>query len=471
MHAVTPSMRMPRIYQAGLAVLIFMLDATTHVAAQPATADNWPQFRGPAASGVGSGSPPAEWDVENNKNVLWKTPVAGLAHSSPIVWGDRVFVTTAVSAGESPELKVGLYGAGDSAKDMVEHEFKLICLDRNSGKVLWDQTAYKGIPKVRRHTKATHCNSTPATDGQYVVAFFGSEGLYCYSMNGKLLWQKDLGVLDAGPYDAQNMQWGFASSPILVSDRVIVQCDVYKSPFLAAFHARDGREIWRTPREDVCTWSTPAVYENAGRRTIAANGFKQIAGFDFETGKQVWRLTERGGDVPVPTPIVSDGLLYIANAHGNRSPIFALKTNLKGEFGLPKEGESSDAIAWWIERVGVYMQTLLSHQGILYACRDNGVLYAFDAKTGKQHYKERVGQGNAGFTASIVAAGDKLYVTNEEGDVYVLKTGPAFERMGRNPLGETCLASPAISHGALFFRTRNHVVAIGQTAQSCKPYE
>lgn len=471
MHRVTAKKCMHPLTESLLLGLLIVVGASSHTFAQLQATHDWPQFRGPAASGVGTGSPPAEWDIENNKNLLWKTPIPGLAHSSPIAWGERIFVTTAVSAGENPELKVGLYGAGDSAKDMVEHEFKLICLDRNSGKVLWDQIAYKGVPKVRRHTKATHCNSTPATDGRRVVAFFGSEGLYCYSMDGKLLWQKDLGVLDAGPFDAPNMQWGFASSPILIGDRVIVQCDVYKSPFLAVFDASDGREIWRTPREDVCTWSTPAFYEHDGMRIIAANGYKHIAGFDFETGKQVWRLTERGGDVPVPTPIVSDGLIYVANAHGNRSPIIALKTNVKGEFGLPKEGESSEAVAWWIERVGVYMQTLLSHQGILYACRDNGVLYAFDAKTGKQHYKERIGQGNTGFTASIVVASDKLYATSEEGDVYVLKTGPNFERIGRNPLGETCLASPAVSNGTLFFRTRNHLIAICNTASGCKPFE
>lgn len=447
------------------AALFAIAAAASLAAAQtPAAAKgNWPQFRGPAASGVADGAnAPSEWDASDGTNVLWKTAIPGLAHSSPIVWGERIFVTTAVPSTGDPELKVGLYGAGDSAKDMVEHEFKVYCLDRKAGKVLWEKTAYKGVPKVKRHTKATHCNCTPATDGRNVVASFGSEGLYCYTVDGELRWKKDLGVLDAGPYNAREMQWGFASSPVIVDERVLMQCDVYKDPFLAAFDVADGRELWRTTRKDFCTWCSPAVYENAGRKIIVANGWKEIAGFDFESGKQVWRLTEGGGDIPVPTPIFADGLIYLNSAHGERGPIFALKQTVTGEFGLPPEGQSSESVAWWVEKVGVYMQTLLAYKGIIYACRDNGVLHAFDAKTGKLHYKERVGQGNAGFTASMVASDDKIYVTSEEGDVYVLRAGPKFERVAMNPLGEICMATPAITDGAMLFRTRGHVIAIGQ---------
>lgn len=443
--------------------LLAIAAAVSLASAQARNAGNWPQFRGPAASGVADGANvPTEWDVSDRTNILWKTPIPGLAHSSPVVWGERVFVSTAVPATGDAELKVGLYGAGESAKDMIEHEFKLYCLDRKTGKVLWEKTAYKGVPKVKRHTKATHCNCTPATDGRSVVASFGSEGLYCYSVDGELRWKKDLGVLDAGPYNATNLQWGFASSPVIIDDRVLMQCDVYKDPFLAAFDLADGREIWRTARQDFCTWCTPGVYENAGRKIIVANGWKEIAGFDLESGKRVWRLTEGGGDIPVPTPVFADGLIYLNSAHGDRAPIFALKQSVSGEFGLPPEGQSSPTVAWWVEKVGVYMQTLLVYQGIVYACRDNGVLQAFDAKTGTKHFSERVGQGNAGFTASMVASDGRIYVTNEEGDVYVLKAGPKFERLAMNPLGEICMATPAIADGALLFRTRGHVIAVGK---------
>lgn len=425
--------------------------------------ENWPQFRGPAASGVSeSGKPPAEWDVAGGRNVLWKTPIPGLAHSSPVVWGDRVFVTTAIPSTGDAQLKLGLYGAGDSAKDMVEHAFKVFCLDRRTGRVLWEQTAHTGVPKVRRHTKATHCNSTPATDGRRLVVSFGSEGLYCYDLDGALRWKKDLGVLDAGPFNAPEMQWGFASSPILADGRVVMQCDVFNNPFLAAFDADDGRELWRTARNEVCTWSTPAVYARGDQRVVVANGYQEMAGYDLATGKRLWWLNDRGGDVPVPTPVVSDDLVYLASAHGARGPIIALHREMEGEFSLPSEGAGSRQVAWWVDGVRVYMQTPLVYRGVLYGCRDNGVLTAFDAQTGEQLFRERVGEGNTGFTASMVAADGRLYVTSEEGDVHVLRAGRTFERIATNTLEETCMATPAISGDLLLFRTRGHVVAIGE---------
>src|SRR6185369_6053509 len=233
-----------------------------------ATGVNWPQFRGPQASGVSTEAAPVSWNVESGENVRWQTPIPGLGHACPIVWGDRVYVATAVKPGGKPELKIGLYGAGESYKEKEPHQWRLLCLDKATGKILSDKLAHETVPRQERHTKASHCNSTPATDGQRIVAIFGSEGLFCFDMNGTRLWRKDLGKMDGGPYDAPDLQWGFASSPVLHDGKVVVQCDVLSEQFLAVFDVRDGRELWRTPRKDVATWCTPIIATSLGRAQV-----------------------------------------------------------------------------------------------------------------------------------------------------------------------------------------------------------
>ena len=248
------------------------------------------------------------------------------------------------------------------------------------------------------------------------------------------MWKKDFGALDSGFFMAPEAQWGFASSPIIHNGRVIVQADVQKGSFVAAFDVRTGKELWRTPRADVPTWSTPAVVNMNGRDQVIVNGWKHIGGYDLETGKEVWRMTG-GGDIPVPTPIVAHGLVFITNAHGKMAPIYAIKPTATGDISL-KEGETSNAhIAWSYLRDGGYMQTPIVVGDILYVCRDNGVLSAFDAKTGVRHYQARLGDGRTGFSASAVAAGGRIYFTSEDGDVYVVKAGTDLRAAGDEPAG------------------------------------
>lgn len=422
---------------------------------------NWPSFRGPNASGVADGSAtPATWNVEASVNVRWKTPIPGLAHSSPIVWGDRVIVTTAVSDDPNPYLRIGLYGESPDHPEKIDHDFRVYCLDKNSGKVIWERTAHRGIPQVKRHIKSTHANSTPATDGKHVVAFFGSEGLYCYDLDGKLLWKKDLGYLDAGAFNAPEVQWGFGSSPIIYKKLVIILCDVNNQSFIAAFDVDSGSEVWRTLRDEVPTWGTPTVHEGDGRTQVIVNGFKHIGGYEAVTGKELWRLTGLG-DVPVPTPVVAHDIIFITNAHGRGAPVYAIRTTATGDISL-KEGEArNEHIAWSRLRVGNYMQTPLVYGDLLYCCRDYGILSCYDARTGVKQYKKRLATG-VGFSASPVAADGKIYFTSEEGDVYVVKTGPEYELLGKNNMGEVCMATPAVSEGTLFFRTRHHLVAIAE---------
>jgi outer membrane protein assembly factor BamB len=422
---------------------------------------NWPGFRGAQASGVAEGHPTAvSWSVETGQNIRWKTPIPGLAHSSPIVWGDSVYLSTAVGAEAGALLKVGLYGDIASVPTEPVHRWVLYRIDKKTGKVLWERTAHEGVPRQERHPKATHANTTPATDGEKIVVFFGSEGLYCYDLEGNLVWKKDLGLLDAGFFRVPEAKWGFASSPVIHEGVVYVQCDVLNDSFLAAFELASGKELWRTPRQDVPTWATPTVHRKGDRTWLFVNGWKHIGGYDARTGKEIWKL-EGGGDIPVPAPVVAHDLVFITNAHGARSPIYAIRVDAQGDISLA-EGESSNRhVKWSVPRGGAYMQTPIVYGEYLYSCRDNGVLSCYRARTGERLYQERLGGGGRGFTASPVAADGKLYFTSEEGDVYVLRAGPEFELLATNTLDEVTMATPAVSEGTLYFRTRGHLLAVG----------
>ena len=424
-----------------------------------ASAANWPQYRGVRAGGVDdSAALPVKWNIGTGENVRWVTPIPGLAHSAPIVWDDRVYVATAVGPGKA-DLKVGLYGDVDSAKDNERHEWRLLALDKATGKVIWNVVGHAGVPKVARHTKATHCNSTPATDGRHIVALFGSEGLFCFDPAGKLLWKKDLGPMDAGWFMSKNAQWGFASSPIIHDGKVIVQCDVQQGSFLAAFDVTTGRELWRTPRGDVPTWGTPTIVGASDRTQIAVNGWHHSGGYDFATGKELWKH-DGGGDIPVPTPIVSGDLIYFTSAHGRLRPMRAVRANASGDISPTQSTPRHSAVAWEHDTKGNYMQTPIVVGSLLYASNDLGLARCFDAQTGDIRYEQRLSNRNEGFTASPVSDGRHLYFTSELGNVYVIPVGEKFSVAAANALDETCLSTPAISDGALFFRTREKVVAI-----------
>jgi outer membrane protein assembly factor BamB len=435
--------------------------ATLSGAGAPREGVDWPSFRGIAARGIGDGkATPTTWNVQSGQGVKWKTSIPGLGHSSPIVWGNLVCVATATSDGDQ-SLKVGLYGDIAPVDDTTEKAWKVLCLDKKSGAVKWERELHRGVPAVKRHTKATHANSTLATDGERIVAFLGSEGLHALDMNGRPLWKKEFGVLESGYFMFPAAQWGFASSPIIHDGRVIVQADVFKGSFVAAFDAKTGEEIWRTPRADVPTWSTPAVYTGPGPSQVIVNGWRHIGGYDLKTGRELWKM-KGGGDIPVPTPIVAHGLIFITNAHGPGSPVYAIKPTATGDISLAADARTNDHIVWSQSRDGAYMQTPIVYGDYLYICRDNGVLSVYDAKTGERKYQQRLADGKTGFSASAIAANEKLYYTSEEGGVYVIKAGPAFELVAENTLGEIAMATPAISEGTLFFRTRSNLIAIGR---------
>ncbi len=422
---------------------------------------NWPQFRGPQASGVDAGTPaPLHWDLKSGENVRWKTPIPGLAHSSPILWNDTIYLATAVRPGQE-KLKVGLYGDIESVKDKSSHQWRLLAIEKATGKILWDRLGVDTVPRIKRHPKSSHCSSTPSTDGKHVAAIFGSEGLFCFNMQGELLWKKDLGPMNSGYYEVPSAEWGFASSPILHDGKIVIQCDVQTNSFLAVFNADDGKELWRTPRKDVPTWGTPTVARVGDRTQILVNGWHEIGAYDFATGRPVWTLSG-GGDIPVPTPVVADGLAYFTSAHGKQRPMRAIRLDATGDITPAEVGGTNAAIVWAHARRGNYMQTPIVVGDRIYGCLDNGVLTSFDLKTGTVAYDTRLGDGAQGFTASPVSDGRHLYVTSEIGKVYVVPVGKEFSVAAINDLEEPCMASPAIADGTLYFRSQEHLVAIGK---------
>ena len=390
--------------------------------------------------------------------MLWQTPLPGLGHASPISASNRIYLATAV--GGSTELKVGLYGDIEPVEENAAQQWRLIAIESSTGKVLWNVLGHSASPRVKRHPKATHCNSTPASDGQYIVAIFGSEGLFCFDKDGKLRWKKSLGPMDSGFFAVPSAQWGFGSSPIIHDGKVIVLCDVLTNSFLAAFELRSGKELWRTPRHDVPTWGSPAVVEVPGHNQIVVNGWHHSGGYELLTGKEIWRC-DGGGDIPVPTPIFANGLIYLTSAHGKLRPMRAIRPDATGNITHPDPAGTNAAIAWVHPRQGNYMQTPIAVGQRLYACTDWGVVTCFDAQTGKTFFSERIGDGNQGFTASPVSDGRNLFFASETGKVVVIPVADQFSTVATNDLRETCMATPAITDGRLFFRTRSKLIAVG----------
>jgi outer membrane protein assembly factor BamB len=446
-----------KINLTGL-LFILLCSFNSNGYSQASSNQQWPSFRGPSGLGfIENAKPPTTWNAETGEHIKWKTAIPGLGHSSPVIWDNYLFVTTAVNTISNESLKVGLYGDIGEANDSAVHEFKVYCLDKTSGKILWERLAHKGIPKSKRHTKASQANCTASTDGNYVVVHFGSEGLYCYDFKGNLIWKKDMGLINPGFFAVPGIEWGYSSSPVIFQNRIIVLCDIPKTPYITSLDLETGNEIWKTSRGDeVDTYSTPAVFSKNGKTQIVVNGFKHAGGYDFETGQGIWKLAN-GGDIPTPTPIVANELIYLNSAHGKFSPIVAVRTNATGDITLAPDSTKSQSIAWSVKRGGAYMQTPLVYKGYLYNLQVNGQLTCFDALTGEEKYKESLKEA---FTASGIAADGKLYFSSEDGNIYVLQAGPVFKLIAKNSLKDVCMATPAISGNTLYFRTQHYLVAV-----------
>jgi outer membrane protein assembly factor BamB len=423
---------------------------------------NWPSFRGQDGTGVADGQqPPITWDLKKGTNVRWKTPIPGLGHSCPIVWGNRVFVTTAISSKPDPKIRIGNYGDVASVDDKSKHTWQLLCLDSDTGAILWTRTAYQGVPKIKRHLKGSQANCTPATDGTHVLACFGSEGLYCYDFAGKLLWQRDLSTLDSSFAIDQEYEWGFGNSPLIHEGLAILQCDLSRDSFIAAFDVETGAKVWSTPRDEIPSWSSPVIWRNAQRVELVTNAAQYARGYDPKTGAELWRLAKKS-EVTIPTPVCGKDLLFITSGNRPIQPIFAIRPGANGDISLSKGQETNAHIAWSKMRGGPYMPTPILYGSCFYTCSNSGVLTCYEAATGKEVYKERISSGSDSYTASPVAADGRLYFASEQGQVRVVKAGPVFELLAVNAVDDYVMATPAISNGSLLLRSQHYLMAFGK---------
>ncbi len=444
---------LPAVFAAGVAICL----------TPAAHAENWPSFRGPNASGIADErSLPTSWDVNTSANMLWRTPLPGLGHSSPVVWDDRVFVTLAISG--APRLAYNPKNDDiQPARDDSSHEWRVYCLDKRTGRILWQRTAHRGVPKVKRHVKASQANATPATDGRVLVVSFGSEGLYCYDMDGELLWKQDLGILDPGYAGQPDLQWGYASSPIIYRDLVIVQCDIQKDSFIAAFNVKDGKRVWLAQRDELPSWSTPAVYEGKTRTELVTSGSKYYRGYDPLTGTELWRLLD-DTQVKVPSPVIAHDLFYLSGGNPRGREFYVVRPDATGDISVPKGQDSTASVVWRKPRGSPYTPTPIVYGGYLYICNDNGVLTVYDAKSGAQVYIHRIGTTNSTFSASPIAGNGRLYFASEDGEVFVVKAGRVYELLATNRMGEPLMATPAVSDGIIVIRGQRSIFAVKQAA-------
>lgn len=451
----------PRFWSGRSAPLWLALALSLPAAGQDGSP--WPSFRGPSASGVADGQdPPTTWNAESGDNIAWGTRIPGLGHSSPILWGERIFVTSAVSDDPDPVFRYGTDGRIDRRTDRARNRWFVHAVDRRSGDLLWSREFTAGTPEIQRHPKNSYASATPATDGERVVVLAASGDLSAWDFDGNRIWNVQLGPIDAGASYDTSYQWGAASSPVVWGNLVLVLADQQEGSFLAAFDKETGEEVWRVERDLISSFGTPTVHTGAGRTQVITNGAGTMHGYDALTGAELWRMSGSSFNT-TPTPVVEGGLIYLTSGYRFR-PIFAVSTEASGDISLAEGSDSNAHVVWSSPRDGPYMSSPLVYRGLLYVVSTGGVLTAFDAATGRRVYKRRIGERGGAYSASPVAADGRVYFTSEDGDVFVVSAGPEYELLARNPMGGVCLATPAISGGQFIVRTTDRLVAASEGA-------
>ncbi len=448
-------MRQLLIYFVTYFTLLLSSLATPFAKADEPT---WPQFRGPESAGFVEGQhPPTRWST--TENVAWKAPIPGKGWSSPIVWGDRVFLTSVAVDEKGLEPRKGLYIQdlqGTVPKGL--HHWLVLCLDLKTGQLLWEREAHEGTPESTVHLKNTYASETPVTDGTRVYAYFGNVGVFCFDFEGRTVWSKRLAAHET------RMGWGTAASPVLHDGKLFIVCDNEEESFMVALEAATGKQLWRVERDERSNWATPYVWQNAMRTELVVPGTGKVRSYDLD-GKLLW---EFGGmsKSSIPTPTTALGLLYVSSGYvGDQvRPVFALKPGARGDISLKKDETQNEFIAWYLPQAGPYHPSPLVVGDFLYVLFDRGLFACYDARTGREIYaRQRL--GSTAFTASPWYADDKIFCLNEDGETVILQAGPEFKILGTNALDDMAMATPAIVGNRLLIRTLTQLfcldVAVG----------
>ncbi|TKJ36455.1 MAG: serine/threonine protein kinase [Planctomycetes bacterium B3_Pla] len=415
---------------------------------------NWPQFRGPSAGVAEDSILPDTWST--TENVAWTVDIPGRGWSSPIVWGNRVFVTSAIGADDSETPKKGLYFGGNRDKPSDKtHLWMVYCIDFNNGKILWERLAHQAVPKHSLHIKNTYASETPVTDGERVYAYFGNIGLFCYDMDGKELWSKQFGSFKT------RYNWGTAASPVLYKDWLFIVNDNDEQSFAVALGKITANQMWRVDRDEKSNWATPYIWENQKRTELITCGTGKIRSYDLN-GKLLWEL---GGmsNIAIPTPFAKHGLLYISSGYigDKKRPIFAIRPGAQGDITLNEDQSSNEYIAWSHKQGGPYNPSPIGYGDYLYVLYDRGMVSCYNARTGSEIYsKQQIADDAKAFTSSPWANNGRIFCLSEDGDTFVIQAGPEFKLLGRNKLDEMCMATPAALRGSLIIRTMSKLYRI-----------
>ncbi|MBS1789933.1 MAG: PQQ-binding-like beta-propeller repeat protein [Acidobacteria bacterium] len=421
--------------------------------------DRWPQFRGAQSSGVAEDPKlPDKWGA--TENVAWKTDIPGVGWSSPIVWGNQVFLTSVINSGDTEPPKKGLYFGGERPIPPSEHRWMVYAVNFQTGKILWEREVFKGIPKFSRHLKNSFASETPVTDGERVYAYFGNVGLFVFDMKGTLVWKQ--------MFDAKKTRfgWGTAASPVVYKDKLFLVCDNDEQSFLLALDKKTGKQIWKVDREVGTNWATPYIWENGQRTELIVPATKVVRSYDLD-GKVLWEFKGMSS-IAIPMPFSKHGLLYITSGYvgDQHRPVYAIKPGASGDISL-KEGETSNQfIAWYQRQAGPYNTSPIVYGDVYYTLLDRGFFTAHDAKTGKEVYgKQRIDPAAGAFTSSPWAYNGKIFCLSEDGDTFVIQAGSEYKLIGKNSLDEMCMATPAIAKGSLIIRTATKLYRIANNAQ------
>ncbi len=445
-----------RFVQSMSIVLLFVFCCPTQLYGTDPSSSHWPQFRGVDSTGVSNNSGlPDKWS--STENVEWKVDIAGRGWGSPIVWGDKVFVSTVVNLGESEPIKKGLYFGGDRPKaPESEHEWRVLCLDLASGKVQWEKTVHQGPPATPIHLKNSYASETPVTDGEHLYVVFGNVGVFCFDFNGDIVWKKDL------PENPMRLGWGTAASPTLHGNVLYYVNDNEQASSLTALDKATGEELWSVSRDEKSNWSTPFVWEHDQGTEIVTAGTGAVRSYDLK-GNLLWTLKGMSS-ITIATPYAVDGLLYVSSGYvmDPTKAMYAIKPGANGDLTLAEGESTNEFIVWSSLKIGPYNPSTLVHAGRLYILYDRGILSCFDAKSGKEHYTGKSLKRGTAYTASPWCYNGKVFFLNEDGNCTVVQEGDSLEIVGTNDLAEDdiCLSTPSIAGDRLLIRSDKRIYCI-----------